>query len=326
LGIVWVLYQISGARRLSQSEVEEWIEGHLDEKPSDLMKERKEYLARLNDYEHCPVGVRAFRALLAHLRMMAASIVRILLLRRRRMAPSHALLLLTSGNAPRARAELEEMATSYEKMVNIYEKQVRAKKIEACNAYLYAGRVASQRGDSESARRAFDNVLRIDGKDTDAHKLIGRQYLDSKNIGAALAEFSSMESLAKQKSDKSLEAESYRLQAEAHLLDGRTGRAHRSLRRSAQVLVANDYPGFGHTQEMLGDVFAQQNRVDAAENSYTASSHSWGLAGDNEAAARVQKKLKALRSADTWISKALEYSGQFMLKLAKQTRDRAQRK
>ena len=100
-------------------------------------------------------------------------------------------------------------------MMKIYEKQVRSKRLEACNAYLYAGRAASDMGDPEATKRAYDNVLRLNDGDADAYKLIGKQYLDGGNIPAALGEYTDVAAHAEKVGNRAIEAEAYRLQATA---------------------------------------------------------------------------------------------------------------
>ena len=120
------------------------------------------------------------------------------------------MLLFDAGKEPKAEEEFNAIAADFERMMTIYEKQVRAKRMEACNAYLYAGRVASQHGSSEGTKHAYDNVLRLNNGDVDAYKLIGKQYLAVGNKEAALAEYGKIATHAQSIGNKALEDEAYR--------------------------------------------------------------------------------------------------------------------
>jgi hypothetical protein len=219
LAILWTLYQFTRARRLSEGEVEAWIEEHLDDKPRNLMNERAAYLSHFDSATSGSLIARGLRALRARAKMVVLFLLRVILVRKRKPSAAHALLLFDAGKDARAGAEFNAIAADFEKMVRIYEKQVRAKRLEACNAYLYAGRVASEIRDAEATKRAYDNVLRLNDGDLDAYKLIGRQYLEAGNIPAALREYASIAVRAEKAGDKAMEAEAYRLQATAHLRD-----------------------------------------------------------------------------------------------------------
>lgn len=325
LGILWVLYQFARARRLSEAEVEDWIEEHLDDKPRNLMNERSEYLSHLNSATHRSFIPRWLRAIRARAKIIVLFLVRLVLLRKRKPSASHAMLLFDAGRDAKAEAEFNEIATDFEKMVGIYEKQVRAKRLEACNAYLYAGRVASELKDPEGTRRAYDNVLRLNGGDSDAYKLIGKQYLDTGNIPAALGEYTKIAAHAAILGDKAMEAEAYRLQALAHSTGNRTGRAQRMLAKSQQTEPATNYGGLAQTQKMLGDLFIRQGRMAAAVTAYTNSITNYAQAGDGRAAAEIQRILDGIDRKDPWIVRMLERFSQFISKLAKLFRDRSQK-
>ena len=79
---------------------------------------------------------------------------------------------------------------------------------------------------------------------------------------------------------------------------------------------------------MLGDLFVKSERTKkAAEDAYVESRDNYTFDGDTVSAERVQKQLNALRGEETRLSRAMEWIGlrverlaQFMLKLAKQMR------
>jgi tetratricopeptide (TPR) repeat protein len=326
LASLWTLYQFTRARRLNEGEVEDWIEEHLDDKPRNLMNERGEYLAHFNSSATRSFIARGLRVLRARAKILVLSIVRVVLVRKRKPSAAHAMLLFDAGKEPKAEAEFNTIAADFERMMKIYEKQVRAKRLEACNAYLYAGRASSDMGDLEATRRAYDNVLRLDDGDADAYKLIGKQYLDGGNIPAALAEYANIATRAEKIGNRAMEAEAYRLQATAHLRDNRTGRAHRMLTRSEKTELPTNPQGLAETQKMLGDLFAQQGRTAAALTAYTNSVTNYGQAGNRAAAAEVQEILDRMGSKDPWLTRMVEGIGQLMLRLATRLRGRRQRK
>ena len=258
--------------------------------------------------------------------MVILFLLRVILVRKRKPSAAHALLLFDAGKDARAGAEFNAIAADFEKMVRIYEKQVRAKRLEACNAYLYAGRVASEMRDAEATKRAYDHVLRLNDGDTDAYKLIGRQYLEAGNIPAALREYASIATRAEKVGDKATEAEAYRLQASAHLRDNRTGRARRMLVRSEKVEPSTNHQGLAETQRMLGDLFARQGMTAAAATAYTNSVTNYRQAGNQAVAAEVQDSLDRMGRKDGWATRVLERFGEIMLRLAKRLRDRGQKK
>jgi len=323
---LWTLYQFTRARRLSEGEVEAWIEEHLDDKPRNLMTERGVYLSHFDSATRGSFVTRGLRAFRARAKMVILFLLRVILVRKRKPSAAHALLLFDAGKDARAGAEFNAIAADFEKMVRIYEKQVRAKRLEACNAYLYAGRVASEIRDAETTKRAYDNVLRLNDGDTDAYKLIGRQYLEAGNIPAALREYASIATRAEKVGDKATEAEAYRLQASAHLRDNRTGRARRMLVRSEKVEPSTNHQGLAETQRMLGDLFARQGMTAAAATAYTNSVTNYRQAGNQAVAAEVQDSLDRMGRKDGWATRVLERFGEIMLRLAKRLRDRGQKK
>jgi tetratricopeptide (TPR) repeat protein len=326
LAILWTLYQFTRARRLSEGEVEAWIEEHLDDKPRNLMNERAAYLSHFDSATNGSLMTRGLRALRARAKMVVLFLLRVILVRKRKPSAAHALLLFDAGKDARAGAEFNAIAADFEKMVRIYEKQVRAKRLEACNAYLYAGRVASEIRDAEGTKRAYDNVLRLNDGDLDAYKLIGRQYLEAGNIPAALREYASIAARAEKAGDKVMEAEAYRLQATAHLRDNRTGRARRMLARSEKIEPPSNHQGLAETQRMLGDLFVRQGMTAAAATAYTNSVTNYRQAGNRAVAAEVQDSLDRIGREEGWAARMLEHFGQLMLRLAKRFRDRGQRK
>jgi tetratricopeptide (TPR) repeat protein len=326
LAIIWTLYQFTRARRLNEGEVEDWIEEHLDDKPRNLMNERGEYLVHFNSSATASFIARGLRAVRARAKILLLAIVRVVLVRKRKPSAAHAMLLFDAGNEPKAEAEFNTIAAAFEGTMKIYEKQIRAKRLEACNAYLYAGRAASDMGDLEATKRAYDNVLRLNDGDADAYKLIGKQYLDGGNVPAALTEYANIAAQAEKVGNRAMEAEAYRLQAIAHLRDNRTGRAHRMLTRSQMTEPPTNSQGIAETQRMLGDLFAQQGRTAAAVTAYTNSVTNYGQSGNRTAAAEVQKILDQMGSKDSWLTRVVDGLGQLMLRLAKRLRDRRQKK
>ena len=326
LAISWTLYQFTRARRLNEGEVEDWIEEHLDDKPRNLMNERGEYLAHFNSVAKSSFVVRSLRTIRARAKMLVLFLLRVVLVRKMKPSASHALLLLDAGKDAKAGAEFNSIAVDFEKMVSIYEKQVRAKRLEACNAYLYAGRVASQLGDPEATKQAYENVLRLNDGDADAYKLIGNQYLVAGNKPAALSEYAKIAARAKAVGDSALEAEAYRLQATVHWADNRMGRARRTLAMSAKLEPPTNYGGLAETQKMLGKVFARQGNLNAALMVFRDSIANYGFAGDQTSADEVQSLLDGLGGKDTWPASLAERIGQFMLRLATRLRDRRQKK
>jgi tetratricopeptide (TPR) repeat protein len=322
LAISWTLYQFTRARRLNEGEVEGWIEEHLDDKPRNLMTERGEYLAHFNSVTNTSFLARGLRVVRARAKMVVLFLLRVILVRRRKPSASHGMLQFDAGKDARARAEFTAIAADFENMVRIYEKQVRAKRLEACNAYLYAGRIASEMRDTEATKRAYDNVLRLNDGDSDAYKLIGKQYLDAGNIPAALAEYGNIATHAAAVGDKAMEAEAYRLQAAAHSKDNRTGRAQRMLVRSEQTEPPSNYRGLAETQRMLGDLFVRQGRTAAAVTAYTNSITNYSHSGERSAAAEIQEILNRMGTIDPWLTRAVENIGHLMLRLATRLRDR----
>jgi tetratricopeptide (TPR) repeat protein len=221
LAILWTLYQFTRARGLNEAEVEDWIEEHLDDKPRNLMNERGQYLGHFDSSTEVSFLARGLRALRARAKMLVLFLVRVVLVRKRKKSASYAMLLFEAGKEPKAEEEFNAIAADFERMMTIYEKQVRAKRLEACNAYLYAGRVASQHGSAEGTKHAYDNVLRLNNGDVDAYRLIGKQYLAVGNKEAALVEYGKIATHAQSIGDKALEAEAYRLQATVHWQDNR---------------------------------------------------------------------------------------------------------
>lgn len=325
LASLWTLYQFTRARRLNEGEVEDWIEEHLDDKPRNLMNERGEYLAHFDAATDRAFLARALLRCRASARMLVLFVLRIVLVRKRKHSAAHAMLLFDAGKEPKAEEEFNAIAADFERMMTIYEKQVRAKRLEACNAYLYAGRVASQHGSSEGTKHAYDNVLRLNNGDVDAYKLIGKQYLAVGNREAALTEYGKIATHAQSIGNRALEAEAYRLQATVHWADNRLGRARTTLSLSAETEPADNHQGLAETQRMLGDVFARQGNLNAAERAYTDSRSSYEFAGDQAAADDVQKILGGLRGKDNWITRLIEGLGQLMLRLAKRLRGRGQK-
>jgi hypothetical protein len=132
---------------LNESEVEDWIEEHLDDKPRNLMKERGEYLAHFNSAANGSFLERSLRAIRARARMLVLFLLRLVLIRKRKASASNAMLLFDAGKDTRAGAEFNAIAAEFEKKVRIYEKQVRARHIRhgfnATLGYMQDGSLAT---------------------------------------------------------------------------------------------------------------------------------------------------------------------------------------
>ena len=328
LGILWIAFQFNRLRARTEKEFEAWVRHHLQQKRKQLEAERKAFLTLIHDHAAAGIWWRSSSAVLARTKLIVLFLFRVLLLRRRRPSIRHAMTLYRAGRIDDAREELEDIAADFAENFPNYDELVETKRYETCSAFLYAGSVAVEK---QHARKSFDRVLEL-SKDTDvdARKLIARQYLESGNRDAALKQYARIISHGEKVEDKAMQAEGCRLQAKVHLLEKRSGRALRTLQKGLGLERARTtaYRGIAETQEMLGDLFVQSERTKkAAEDAYVESRDNYTFDGDTASADRVQKQLNTLRGEETRMSRALEWTGlrverlaQFTLTLAKQMR------
>lgn len=322
VGLLWIGYQFNRLRGRSAKAFDAWVEGQANRLRKNLQDERKQFLDRIRADAALPVWRRSILAALASLKLAVLFFFRVLFLRRWRPSVRHAMTVWRAGWRDKARKELEQLAQSFERKLPTYVTLEEAKRLEAGNAFLFAGRAAEVEADS---RRMFDRMLRLSkDRDPDAHKLIARQYLQARNTQEASAHIVKLTKIADESANDRLKAEALRLEAE--VLGLQTRAARKKLLESLRMDQAQkNYKGLGEGQELLGDIYENRpHNWKAAVNWYWQSHQSYGLANDHHAQKFVQSKINKILGRETWVSWCLERFGMFMLRLATRTRAQPQ--
>ncbi len=317
--ISWILIQVNERRRLSERNVDKFLDRGLKDKLKNLREERARTLSR---FTREPMESRIFLAIKmvhANVKRFLSFAFRILRLQRPQASMSHAMILFDSGNKDGARKEFNKLAIGLLEKADLYRKYADAKEEEAMNALIYCGRVAALQKNSEATIEAFNKVLSMNEKDPDARKFIGEQFRAAGNTTEALRQFGAIvESL----SNTPRAAEALRLQAEIYSENDEVGKARDALKKSLVIeRERQSYAGIAETEEKLGDVFASRERtVRAARRSYLASIENYRTADQGKSIKRIQKKIRKLLSDETFLSRAVERFGHFMVRLAKRFR------
>jgi hypothetical protein len=327
-GLLWIGYQFNRLRGRSDKEFDKWVEAQAKKMRRNLAEERKEYLDWLHDHNSAPLWMRAISATLAWLKLSFLFVLRILLLRRRTPTVRHAMTLWRAGFRGRAKKELEGLALDLESKLPTYIDLEEAKRFEARNAFLFAGRAAEEEGERTLSRAAFTKMLDLSKQrpqvpgDPDAHRLIAVQYLEANNTSDAKPHCDDVVNYAKSTSDELLEAEGYRLQARAAGIHTRD--AKRLLDESLRIVRARENSrGLAETQELMGDIYRPRRRNQStAARLYTESRKNYRLAGDRVGEDRVAGKINSLLGNENWLSRQLDRLSAAIARLATRMRDR----
>src|SRR5436190_12600172 len=131
--------------------------------------------------------------------------------------------LLNSGDKSGAKQYFLDWADDLLRKANLYEKQAKAKRLEAVSSFIYAGRVASLLDDQVGTIEALNTALQWRKDDPDAKKYVGLHFLAMGNPKGALPYFKEIVANAEGKEDWRRAAEGYRLEADAQREIGKPG-------------------------------------------------------------------------------------------------------
>lgn len=315
----WILIQINERRRLNERNIDKFLDKALEKKWQNLREEREQILLRLTTEPQEWVFSRAVRFAHASLKRILVFAGRLLRLQRPLSSTSHAMVLFDSGDKASAQNEFHKHADELLDKSRIYRKYADAKEQEAISALIFSGRVAALRRDGEATIAAFNRALALNDRDPDARKFIGQQFRAAGNLTEALRQF---DTIVEAERNGARAAEAFRLKAEIFSDRDEVGNARDALKKSLEIeRRRQSYRGIAETEEKLGDVFARRDRTfKAARRSYLASIENYRTSGDGKSVRRVQRKLQALRSEETALSRYIERFGYAFIRLAKRFR------
>lgn len=330
LTVVWIVFQFAWLRRLNEARLERYLEDRISDERDDLVRERTEVLLKIERFTKARGAIRMLLLVWAHVRLTFSLLLRLLSLGTARGLTDHTSLLMQVGLLHRARAIHTEVAQDAVRKMRLYQEAATNKRMEAQNAFLFAGRVATLEGRPVAAVAAF-KTARCLQEDPHARLLIGRSLKEANDLDGALAEYEAGLGHASITEDPSVAAELHRAIA-GILLERRSfGRALRQLNRARELEEPlREYRGLGKTSEMLGDLWAPRPRYrNAAKTAYRKAIECFERAGDQRDVRRIKRKLSVLRGeqkSDGKIVRALVWAAELMSRLAERLRARANRK
>jgi tetratricopeptide (TPR) repeat protein len=314
LTIGWILYQFIDKRRLTEANIDAFFERHFTEKLKSIEDQRRTYLIEIASSQNrlplhstlimCIAYIRRFLWFawcIARLNFTHTS------------AAAHAMLLLDCKQLNKAKKEFLSAASDLQDTASLYKKQASAKRREAVNALIFAGRVAALQGDNETTIDAFNRALKIRISDLDARKFIGEQFWAVGNFTAALQQFDDIATSTAAKRDKGRAAEAP-LQGDVLLARKDITEARKAFEASLTIEEERkNFEGMAETQERLGDTFVSDNRtLEDAKDWYTRSLENYLTTSNKKAIARLRSKLRGVRLVDTWASKRAEELGRYL--------------
>ena len=311
IGVVWILYQFNKLRVDNEKRLHEYLERHLEKKKRAHAEERTQTLARFDRAQSSPPG---------RLRVIAAKIAAFFVKLWKyvpfvKPAPpiSIAVLLVDAGNTDEAQRQFSARAAELLEQAKLYEEQAEAKRFEAGNAYIYAGRLAAAAGDGEAARLAIDHVLQdVDGSDLDARELASEIARKSGHLETARDECDKLYRIARRHGDRKRMARALRLKAAIHRTGGSPVLARRALEDSIKIEKADlNHVGAAVCFEHLGDLFAEKQppAKKAARDNYLPAIERFEIALDYMSVARVRAKLEKLEPTLTQHTLASTFVG-----------------
>ena len=143
--ISWILYQLIERRRISEANVDKFLEGHFTDKSRSIDEQRRSYLAHLSSATSSWPIARLARFCFSNVVRALWFIWRVVKLDFGHASARHALLLFDSGSEQPAQKEFLRVADNLMETARTYRKQASLKRNEAINAYIFAGRVAKNR-------------------------------------------------------------------------------------------------------------------------------------------------------------------------------------
>jgi tetratricopeptide (TPR) repeat protein len=230
------------------------------------------------------------------------------------------------GLLHRARNIHTEVAQEAVRKMRLYQEAVINKRVEAQNAFLFAGRIAVLEGRSVAAVAAFRTAKCLKD-DPDARLLIGQQMAAAGDLDGALTEYRS--AIGDRSMQPATKAETFRAIAQVQLQRGLSGRARTQLELARELdEPLRDYLGLGKTNELLGDLWEPRERNrNAAQRAYQEAVKNFEQANEQRGARRVRRKLRKLEGVagdeDGFGARALDRVARLLLKAVEQLRARA---
>ena len=146
------------------------------------------------------------------------------------------------------------------------------------------------------------------------------------DYAGALEQFDKIIEIAQKKKDDGRLADAFRLKGLAYKDKGEVGNAREAIKKSLEIERARlSYGGIATAEEQLGDLYALRTlSIGTARRWYLASVANYRTANDGAGVKRVRRKVNALRTEETLLSRALERFARLMLRAAKRLRVQAQ--
>lgn len=329
IGVLWIVYQFNKLRADSEHALQEYLKRHLDKKRQSHQDERVRTLQRFD--RAASLGPpNAFRLVLAKAAALLVRLRRYVPLTKPTPPVTLALLLADAGSSDEAQKQFSSWGSELLKQAKLYEEEAQAKRFEAGNAFIYAGKLATAVGDDEAAREALERVLKdIDPSDFDARELACENFRRLGHLEAAREEADKLYKVAKRHGNRKRMARACRLRAAIHLTGGSPVLARRALEEAIRIEKLDvNHLGLGETFERLGDLHAdrQPPAKKAARDNYGAAGERYKMADDTASVQRVAIKLEQLdpqQLGETWLSAYCHRLSLMFTKLAERSRDRA---
>lgn len=296
IGVLWILYQFNKFRTDNEKRLQDYLERHVEKKKRDHARERVQTLAHFDQAQS--TKPKTFRVLLAKVAAFLVSLWKYIPFTKPVPPAALAVLLVDANNSEGAQTQFSEWGAELLKQAKLFEEQAKAKRLEAGNAYIFAGRLAAAADDEDAARVAVEQVLQgIDASDMDARELASELARKAGHLDAARDECDRLYRIAKRRGDRQRMARAFRLKAKIHRTGGSPVLARRALEESIKIEKADfNHAGAGVCFEQLGDLYAEKQPAakNAARDNYKPAIERFDMAQDAVAVARLRVKLEAL--------------------------------
>lgn len=331
IGVLWILYQFNKFRTDNEKRLQEYLERHVEKKKRDHAQERIQTLARFDQAQS--TKPKKLRILLAKVAAFLVILWKYVPFAKPVPPAALAVLLVDADNSEEAQKQFSAWGAELLKQAKLFEEQAQAKRLEAGNVYIFAGRLAAASDDGDAARRAIEQVLQdVDGSDMDARELATEIARRSGHLDTARDECDRLYRIAKRHGDRQRMARAFRLKAAIHRTGGSPVLARRALEEGIKIDKADlNHAGVAVCFEQLGDLYAQKQppAKKAARDNYLPAIERFEIVQDPASIDRIRRKLEQLEPTETQVtisSRIVGSLGRWLTELSMRLRVPVQRK
>lgn len=297
LTILWILFQFAWLRRLNEARLEKFLEAAVRMERDVLADERQLIVAQLDRLKLRRGPMAHVLRLWAEICLAQSWLLRLLSFGTTRGIANHNMLLLEVGKSERAREIYSEIAAEALRKIDLYKDAISNKKIEAQNAFIFAGRVALMEGLPRGAVSYFEKAKSV-AQDPDAHLFIGKQLAVASDHEGALQEYDAGLEVAALEGSVAAEANLRRARAEVLIALGRTVAARRDLQMAKHIdRRCSNYAGLGRTHYLIGKLRARrQSFRRAAIQAFEEAAKNYDLAELPRESRRARYRIRELQA------------------------------